>query len=372
ITMVSCLVLSSIFALIATIAPEEVIYIFNKDPEIIRSGAEYLRYAAISYPAAAMTTLLCTVLRSVERPWLPMISSAISTVANATMNYILIFPAGLGVKGAAIATCISAWLGLIIVVVVSIIQKNILIAPISKLFDLDRAFLAELIKKASPVIINETLWGLGTVCYNIIFSNMGYEQYAAITIVRTFENITFCFFIGLCNACCVMIGKSVGSGEIREAIRDSKRFNLMMPVMALILGAIVILLKTPLVSIFNLGQQVSSNTLLIAENILTIYGLWIAFRNVSYLLIVGVFRSGGDTSTGMKWEMIILWLFAIPVTYIAAYVLHLPFLAVYAIMYLCEDIPKIIIFMRHYILCKWIKPVTQEGMRGLEEFRKPI
>jgi len=368
ITTVCCAFLSVIFMLVALLFPETVISVFNKDPAVVQSGAEYLKYACFSYPAAALTSIFCTVLRSAERPWLPMTVSGISTLLNAAMNYILIFPAGLGVKGAAIATCISAWLGLILIIIVSFIQKNILIAPIDKLFDINGAFLCELFKKASPVIVNETLWGLGTVCYNIIFSNMGYEQYAAITIVRTFENIVFCFFIGLCNACCVMVGKSIGSGKIREAIRDSKRFNIVMPIMALVLGGAVILLREQLVSLFNLGQQVSANTLMIAQNILIIYGVWIAARNVSYLLIVGIFRSGGDTSTGMKWEMPILWLFAIPLTFVAAYVINLPFLAVYAIMYLCEDIPKIIIFFRHYFKGKWIKPVTDEGVRGLEEF----
>ena len=171
---------------------------------------------------------------------------------------------------------------------------------------------------------NESLWGLGTVCYNIIFSNMGYEQYAAITIVRTFENITFCFFIGICSACCVMVGKSVGSGEIREAIRDSKRFNIIMLSTAFVLGIAVILLRVPLVSLFNLGQQVSQNTLSIAQNILIIYGVWVPMRNVAYILIVGIFRSGGDTATGVKWEMPILWMFAIPMTFVAAYLLKLP------------------------------------------------
>lgn len=368
ITTVSSLILSLVFMLVAVFAPEAVISIFNRDPAVVQSGAEYLRYAAFSYPAAALTVALCTVLRSVEKPWLPMIVSGVTTVLNAVMNYVLIFPAGLGVKGAALATCASAWLGVIIIVIASLIKKNILIASPRALFSFNKSFLFELVKKSAPVMVNETMWGMGTLCYQIIFSNMGYEQYAAITIVRTFENITFCFFIGLCSACCVMVGKSIGAGEIREAIRDSKRFNIIMPLTAVVLGALIIAFRAPLVSLFNLGQQVSGNTLQIAEAILIIYGVWVPARNVSYLLIVGIFRSGGDTATGMKWEMPILWLFAIPITFVCAYVFHLPFLAVYAIMYLCEDIPKIIIFFTHYFKGKWIKPVTEEGVRGFEEF----
>ncbi len=371
ITTVAGAAISLIFGLAAFLFPETIISIFNRDAAVVASGAEYLRYACFSYPAAALTTVFCVILRSAERPWPAMGVSCVTTVVNAGLNYILIFPAGLGVKGAAIATCVSAWLGLILIVVISLIQKNILIAPPRAIFGIGRAFLGEFLGRAYPVIINETLWGLGTVCYSAIFSNIGYEQYAAVTIVKTFENIVFCFFIGICNACCVMVGKSIGSGQIREAIRDSKRFNIIMPIVALMLGAAIIILRAPLVSLFNFDGQVSDTTISIAQSILIIYGAWTAVRNISYLLVVGVFRSGGDTATGMKWEIIVLWMFALPMTFIAAYVLKLPFLAIYAIMYLCEDIPKSIIFMIHYFKGKWLKPVTPEGLRGLKEFCLP-
>ena len=370
IATVSALILSVIFTIVAATAPEGVITIFNKDPEVIESGANYLRYACYSYPAIALTSLLGSTLRSTERVRLPMIVSGISALTNGVLNYLLIFPAGLGVKGAAIATVISSWLGLALLLVISLIQKNIIIASPKKLFCFTRSSLAEFFRKTSPVILNETMWGLGTVVYNVIFSNMGYEEFAAITIVRTFENLLFCFFIGICNACCVMVGKEIGSGEIREAVRDTKRFNIIMPILSVASGIIAIALRSPLVSLFNIGDQYSAHTLGIAEAILIIYGVWITVRNIPFLVIVGIFRPGGDTTTGMKWEIFILWLFAIPVTAIMAYFVKLPFLAVYATMYLCEDIPKAIIFMIHYFSGKWIRPVTKEGRAALEEYNK--
>ena len=363
-------ILSIIFMIVAAIAPEGVVRIFNKNPEVIASGADYLRYACYSYPAIALTSIFGSTLRSTEKVRLPMVVSGISAVANGILNYILIFPANLGVKGAAIATVISSWFGLALLVVISLAQKNIIIAPPKKLFSFTGASLFEFFKKTSPVILNETMWGLGTVIYNIIFANIGHEEYAAITIVRTFENLLFCFFIGICNACCVMVGKEIGSGEIREAVRDTKRFNIIMPILSVVIGAVAILLRSPLVSLFNIGEQVSAYTLGIAEYIIIIYGVWIAVRNIPFLLIVGIFRPGGDTTTGMKWEIFILWLFAIPVTAIMAYWVKLPFLAVYATMYLCEDIPKSIIFLIHYFKGKWIRPVTSEGRAALEEYNR--
>ena len=370
IATVAAVLISVIFTLVASIAPEAVIRIFNKTPEVIETGADYLRYACYSYPAIALSSLLGSTLRSTEKVRLPMIVSGISALVNGVLNYLLIFPAGLGVKGAAIATIISSWFGLVLLVGISLIQKNIIIASPKKLFSITKASLAEFFKKTSPVILNETMWGMGTVVYNIIFANIGHEEFAAITIVRTFENLLFCFFIGICNACCVMVGKEIGSGEIREAVRNTKRFNIIMPIISVASGIIAILMRSPLVSLFNIGEQVSAYTLGIAEYIIIIYGVWIAVRNIPFILIVGIFRPGGDTTTGMKWEIFILWLFAIPVTAIMAYIVKLPFLAVYATMYICEDVPKAIIFTLHYFSGKWIRPVTKEGRAALEVYNK--
>lgn len=363
------LIVSLIFLVLAIFIPERIIYIFNKTPEIISDGSLYLRYACLSYPAIALTNVLGAVLRSVEKPKLPMVVSGISAVANVILNYALIFPAGLGVKGAAIATAVSAWLGPVLILAFSAIRKNILIAPLRE-FTFSLGFVGEFFKKTTPVIINETMWGMGTVAYNIIFSNIGYEEYAAITIVRTFENLSFCFFMGLCNACCVMVGKSIGAGEIREGIRDTKRFMILMPMTSAAVGAFIILFRVPLVSLFNLGSSISSYTLTTAQSIMIIGAVWAIVRNIPYLTVVGIFRPGGDTTTAMITEIGALWLFAVPMTYLAANVWGLPFLAVYAVMYLCEDIPKAIFFMIYWQSGKWIRPVTDAGKQGLARLKK--
>ena len=363
------LIVSILFLAVAAIFPEKIIYIFNKKPDIISEGATYLRFACLSYPAMALTNILGATLRSVERPKLPMTVAGICAVANVVLNYVLIFPADLGVQGAAIATAISAWLGPVLILIFSIFRKNILIAPLRE-FSFSMSAVGEFFKRTTPVIINETMWGMGTVAYQIIFANMGHEEYAAITIVKTFENFSFCFFMGLCNACSVMTGKAIGSGEIREGIRDTKRFITIFPFISMIVGAGVILLRSPLVSIFNLSSNISDYTIETAEWILVIYSVWIVVRNVPYLTVVGIFRSGGDTTMGMIVEILALWCFSVPLTYLAAKVWGLPFLAVYAIMYLCEDLPKTVFFLLYWRSGKWIKPVTEVGKRGLAELIK--
>jgi Na+-driven multidrug efflux pump len=176
--------------------------------------------------------------------------------------------------------------------------------------------------------------------------------------------------LGLGNACCVLVGKQIGAGEIREGIRDSKRFMSLFPIISIIIGGAVILLRQPLVSIFNLGSRISTYTIETAQWILVIYGAWIIVRNIPYLTVVGIFRPGGDTSFGMLIELVVLWCFSVPMTFIAANILELPFLLVYAIMYLCEDIPKALIFIPYWASGKWIKPVTDAGKNALLHFKE--
>ena len=87
-------------------------------------------------------------------------------------------------------------------------------------------------------------------------------------------------------------------------------------------------------------------------------------------MIVGIFRSGGDTTVGMKLDLFSQWVLSIPATFLAAFVLDLPFVVVFAVMYIFEDYVKAYLCLRHFLSDRWIKPVTEEGKLGLAEYRE--
>ena len=91
--------------------------------------------------------------------------------------------------------------------------------------------------------------------------------------------------------------------------------------------------------------------------------------NIPYIQIVGVFRSGGDTTTGVLYDLSCLWGLSLPVTLLTAFVLKLPFVAVFAIMYISEDVIKSFLCLRHFRSTGWIRPVTPEGKAGLETWK---
>ena len=372
IAVVSVCLISALFFVIGLLFPEGVVRIFNREPDVVEAGAAYLRIACWSYLATGVNMVFCIVLRSTENVKLPMYVSLVTTVLNAFMDYGLIFGAfgmpEMGIRGAALATVISAWAGPVLILAISAIQRNMLITPLKELFGFNRRSIAQYYEKATPVIINETLWGLGTLLFSVIFANLGYQYYAAVTIFRTFDNIAFVFFIGLCNASSIMVGKNVGAGHIKRAVEDSRRFVLFVSLCSVLTGVLIIIFRFQLASVFNLSGSITQETLKLTASLLLVYGIELPMRNLPYILIVGTFRPGGDTKIGMKLDLLSLWLCSVPLTTLAAFVFKLPFIAVFAIMYIAEDYLKVFLCVKYYFTYNWLRPVTEQGIKGLEEF----
>ena len=107
---------------------------------------------------------------------------------------------------------------------------------------------------------------------------------------------------------------------------------------------------------------------MITKMIFIIYAVHLPIRTLPYTLIVGVFRSGGDTVNGAKIDLFSLWGISIPITAILAFVIKTPFAVVFAAMYICEDYIKCILCIKHFLSNRWLKPVTEAGKKSLKEY----
>ena len=365
--------LCTVFVFCLALFPKAFVGFLTDDPTIAAAAVDYLRIIVWAYPATALTLTLGAVLRACEYVKLPTVVSAISTVLNVFFNYALIFgklgmPA-MGIRGAALASLISAWVGPVLLIAVSLLRRNILYGKPREFFSIPKEFFGLFVRRATPVVFNESMWGLGTFLLNAIYTNYDPVGYAARTILSTFENIAFVAFVGLCNAACIMIGKSVGEGKIERAVNDARRFTCLVPVVSVFAGLCIILLRHPLVQIFNMGSNLAPETLSLAAKLMFVYAMELPVRNIPYIQIVGIFRPGGDTATGVRYDLFCLWLMSLPVTYICANVFALPFEVIFFLMYVSEDYLKTFLCLRHFRSRKWLRPVTDEGKAGLAAYK---
>ena len=352
------LAVSLLFMVSAVAVPELIVSIFTRDAEVIAIASVYLRIIALSYPFQALSKTGGTLLQSTQKVAIPFIAAACSVATNVVLNALLIFglcgfPA-LGAAGAAIASAIAGVVNAAVIYGAGFAQRTYLRAPLSALLAFDGSFVRSFVRVSAPAMFNETIWALGNLGYNAVFGRISTEAYAAMTVVKSIEDLTTIAIWGLGSSCAVMIGSYIGRGEIEKAKDCGRRHLALTAGLSLFIGVSVILLRRPIMSLFGVSDTVRS----MATVLLIIYGLEAVPRNIPYMLVCGIFRSGGDTRYGLIVDMFSLYLIGLPLTAFVGLGLHMSVPFTYIVMYLVEDIFKCVVYGRHFFSNKWIKPVV--------------
>jgi putative MATE family efflux protein len=346
-------VVSVIFTITCLLIPNQLIRLYSPDPQVIQVGGTYLRFVCLSYIPTAISFSITLALRSTERVKLPLVCTSISLFTNLIANYLLIFVAGLGVKGAAIATIISRIIELVILATWSYSHKYEICGKLKELLGFNRYFIVKFLKIAFPVIINETFWGLGTSVYNAIFAHAGTNAFTAYSITGTISQLTWVFCMGFGNGIGVLIGKRIGEKKIDEAKTYAKRSMWFMPLIGAVVGVFLVPLSKLLPVFFNVDQEIIKTATAILMILIFVY----PFNSFCMNWIVGVCRAGGDTVFSAVAEIVVLWCVAIPLGYVAAFVLHLPAPMIY-LFFCSESIVKAIIGAIRVLSGKWLHEVT--------------
>ena len=346
-------VVSFIFTIVCLLIPNQLIRLYSPDPQVIQVGGSYLRFVCLSYVPTAISFSITLALRSTERVKLPLVCTSISLFTNLIANYLLIFVAGLGVKGAAIATVISRIIELVILATWSYSHKYEICGKLKELLGFNRYFIVKFLKIAFPVIINETFWGLGTSVYNAIFAHAGTNAFTAYSITGTISQLTWVFCMGFGNGIGVLIGKRIGEKKIDEAKTYAKRSMWFMPLIGAFVGVFLVPLSKLLPVFFNVDQEIIKTATAILMILIFVY----PFNSFCMNWIVGVCRAGGDTVFSAVAEIVVLWCVAIPLGYVAAFVLHLPAPMIY-LFFCSESIVKAIIGAIRVLSGKWLHEVT--------------
>jgi len=368
ITLVCVMVIGFIFGGLAVFAPELIMRLYTDKENIQVIGVSYLKIVGWSYPLQTMVIVMGFLLRSIEKVKIPLYTSVVSLITNTFFNWVLIFGRlgfpRMGVRGAAIGTVIAQVVHVLALYACCLKDKHSFITRVKDHFRWDKAFVKEYFSKTFFVVLNELLYGSGQLFLNMIMGRQVETGIAAWAVFRVLEGFIFAFFIGLSSASSVMVGKRIGAGEHLEGYTDAKRFVLLCPLVTLTICLIVILFRLPVLHCFNLGEEAFR----FAEGMLFIYVLTGTMRTCNYICN-NVFRAGGAPLLGMVLEGCGLYFICIPAAAIAGFLFHLPFLAVFFMLYLDEFL-RLGIQLWYLKSGRWIKPVTEEGKARLAEFRR--
>jgi len=356
------LTFSVVYSIALFTFPEVLMKLFTNNSEIAKLGAEYLKIYAFAVPFVVFSQISCFAFRSVERVVLPLLSSIAAVIVNVFFNYCLIF-GNLGfpelkLRGAAIATAIGMAVQALILLAFLLFKKNPLKSSFGEMFSFGGGFVPKYLKVAMPVLINETLWGIGTNIYAMVIGRQGTENHAGYTLYENIQQLVFVFFVGICGACAIMVGKAIGAGDHKGGYLAAKRFEVMTPLAGVVLGLALFFSSEFLVSLFPVETEGAKQA---AIDCLRFYSFWLPVRMIPYTLICGIFRPGGDTLSGTVLDMIGLYLCGIPAVLITGLLIKPSrFVVIIAVMFIAEDFIKGILGLRHFFSKKWIKQITDK------------
>jgi putative MATE family efflux protein len=344
---------AALFSMAATFIPEKLMGFYTEDVAVIELGSEYLRIVGLSYVFTAITVSYISVLRSITQVTLTVVVAVLALALKTILAYLFIFgiaglPA-LGVRGAALGTCIGWIFQAILLVTLVYVQKTPLAANPLSFFRFDRPFLFKVLKTSLPAAANEILWSFGITTYNAVYARIGTDAIAAININATIEELMFVLFIGLGNACAVMVGNKIGAGGKDVAFEYGRRFAILGVAVALLAGVIVFSVREIVISLYQISPSAAQNL----RNLMLVYSLSAWLRVFNFMLFIGAMRAGGDTRFAMFTELFSIWMIGVPSALLGGFVFHLPVYGVYA-MVLLEEAIKAIIITRRFLSRKWI------------------
>lgn len=358
ITITVGLLFSFLFFLTGLFIPEKIIGIFTSDPKVLKLGTNYFRIIALIYPLIGLGYSFNMQLRAIGKNQYSLYSTIIGLCINLVGNYLFIngnlgFPA-MGVVGAAIATVIARIVSVFYLIYIIYKNKLPMAGNFQELFKLSWSFIAKALKISLPVFGHEIMWVTGVSMYVIIYGRIGTEATAAIQVVKSISNLVFTLVFGLSSGTAAIIGQEIGAGNEENAYK----YGVELLKISLVIGTAVALFVYAICPVVLILMKVDSAIYPLARQIVFSEGILIIIKTTGTLFIVGVLRAGGDTLWTMFADLIPLWTFAIPLTYIAGLKLGLPV----ALVYLCsgsDELLKMPFCIQRLKSRKWINNLVK-------------
>lgn len=309
----------------------------------MESAMSYLRILLWGFPPFMMVMAYSGTLREAGHTVTSMVAGVVAVFVNLIGNYLLIyghfgFPQ-MGAAGAALATVISRWVEMTILMLYA--HRNEDKFPFFKGLYKSAYVPLDLWKKVavtgSPLILNEILWSAGTTFVNQNYSLRGLTAVAANNITSTCWQLFCVIMFSMGGAIAILVGQQLGAGEIEKAKDTDRKLMFFNVALHVVIGGLLILFAPMIPHLYNTEPAVRE----LARQQLIIAGIALpmnAFTHGAYFTI----RSGGKTMITFLFDCCYTWVISVPISFVLARYTALPMIAIYAAVQFADAIKLII------------------------------
>ena len=350
---------------VCAIAPRPVLRIFTEDEAVIVRGAEYLQIICFSYIFFCLTQCLIAAMRSVEAAKIGMFVSLSSLVVDVALNYILIFgklglPA-LGVRGAAIATLAARIAeSAIIIIYVRFIDKKLRFR-VGDVKTLDRVLLRDMLQNGAPLVAGQIVWGVNLAAQSIILGHFTEAVITGMSLANTLNNLMYVAMNGVAGAVGIIIGKTVGSGDLSRIREYARTVQLLLLSLGIAVSLVFWGLRDPFISLYDITPE-SADYARQFIDVLRVTAIGSCYQAGS---LFGIVKSGGDVSFVFKNDTIHIFGIVIPSALIASALGAKPW-----IVFAClkaDQILKCFVAVVKIQRYNWMKNLTRDSSSEAKE-----
>jgi putative MATE family efflux protein len=321
------------------------------DPTIQMLTVNYWQWTSPFIFFTGISLILATIQRATDDTFWPMVASVIALVSNTALNYLVLFGPfeilNTGMKGVAMATNLSRLFEVFLLIYV-------LYRHLKPKWVWKKSTFLKIWNYGKVLTFQEALWSGGLFSFFIIYSYMGANELAAMSLLSPIESIFIDIFLGFGVATSILLGQHLGRNEFEEAWRLQHFVLTRFTLAAAVFGVIAALLGSQIMSLFSSVDEPVQGLM---------YGVWLVYcftipiKTHNMIAVIGILRSGGDNPFVLKVEFISIWVLALPTLAIAGVVLGLPLWLVVLITGV-EEAGKVFIFRWRIRQRHWLKNLT--------------
>ena len=354
------LAVSAVFLVVSVAFPAGVLRIYSSDPAVVEAGKTYLRLIGCTFIFAGMSSTATYLLRSTGHVKIPLISSIVAFFLNLFFNYVFIFGAlgfpRLEIVGAAVGTVIARAFEFCFIFGYFCLKDTNFGYRLKHFFRKDKNLLSKYIRFSLPVIISDTLLGVGISMGSVIVGHISAEFVAANSIVQTGNQLLTIGNSAMAGASAVVIGNTIGAGDTEKAYRQGVAYVVISVLFGAVCSGLIFILQNPYMRLYD----ISAGTVEMAKSFFLFLIIMSPIQTLAFVTSKGILRGGGDTRFLMVFDSILVWVFSLPLGALAGLVWHLTPFWIFFFLKL-EFGAKGIICTIRFFSKKWIRVIRADG-----------
>ena len=272
------LILSVAISLVSIVFSKEIVKILGATDNLVPLASTYLKYYSLFCIPNLIGIALNSFVRNDGRPKLAMVSTLSGAITNIVLDYIFIFPLGMGIKGAAIATGLGQIVTIAILIPHFISNKGVLKFGNIRL---EKEIIKEFINIGFPSFFAEVSFSIIIFFMNLALVNYGGESsLSSFAIINYITTNIYMVLLGLSFGVQPLLSYNYGakkSGKMLEFYSITMKTAFIINIV--FIGVCFVFGRT-IISIFT-SDPVISNIAYIGLNLVNIAFIMVGFNLTS-------------------------------------------------------------------------------------------